>query len=175
MSRVGLWLITMERPMEIDAREKRDAPSVGNALLFNMKTKKPIDKSDVDGLIDGLAEVKKILNMAYTQKDAFEDALFAHAKDLKTKTRRVQGERRIAKIEMPSDKQDGARLKKIVEKKEYKLIWPQLIRISGYAIKLREYKKAVDTKGTDQWNKYRDEVKSAITPPTSRPKITIEQ
>lgn len=160
--------------MRVDCTEE-ETLELKDKLLFNPMTKKPIDPKDVDGLIDGLEQVKKIMAMVFSHKDAIEAALLKHAEGLKTKTRRVQGEYRVARIEMPSDKQDAARLKVIAESKKFKLIWPQLIRVKEYGIKMREFNKAKNTKGTEGWNAYRDAVKSAIVEPTSKPRVVIEK
>jgi pimeloyl-CoA synthetase len=162
--------------MEIDARETgviADESSFSGSLLFNPETGKRLDPDDVDALIDALEIVKRHLSKCFDHKRAIEDALFARVSKLKTKTRRVKGDRRQARIEMPDKPQDRARLKKIVEK--FKIIWPQLIRISAYSVKMREYKKAVNTEGSEVWNEYRDAVKSAILEPTAKPKVIIEE
>lgn len=159
--------------MQMDC-SKEETPET-DPLLFNPMTKKPIDPNDIDGLIDGLAQVKKMMSMIYDHKDLIEATLCKHAEEFKTKTRRVQGEHRIARIEMPSDRQDNATLKRIAESRKFKLIWPQLIRVSTYAIKMREFNKAKNTKGTEGWNAYRDAVKSAILEPIAKPRVIIEQ
>lgn len=159
--------------MKLDCREEETTPV--NPLLFHPKTGKAIDPDDKDTLIDALEIIRKHIAMSFDHKETIEKALCKHVADLKTKTRRVQGERRKARIEMPSDKQENARLKNIVEDKKYKLIWPQLIRISQYAIKMREFNKAKNTKGTEDWNAYRDAVASAILPPTASPRVIIEE
>lgn len=163
--------------MKIDCTEEETFPlnAQVNPLLFNPKTSKPINPHDIDGLIDGLEEVKKSLAMVFNHKDVIEAALCKHAEGLKTKTRRVQGEHRIARIEMPSERQNGGRLKAIAESKEFKLIWPQFIRIKEYGIKMREFNKAKNTKGTEEWNAYRDAVNSAILEPTAKPRVVIEK
>lgn len=160
--------------MRVDCTEE-ETLDLNNKLLFNPMTKKPIDPKDVDGLIDGLEQVKKMMSMVYGHKDVIEAALLKHAEGLKTKTRRVQGEYRVARIEMPSDRQDNATLKVIAESRKYKLIWPQLIRIASYGIKMREFNKAKNTKGTEDWNAYRDAVKSAILEPNAKPRVVIEK
>lgn len=158
--------------MQIDAREREEEDPEIHPLLFNPKTGKKLDPDNVDELIDALEQIKLHLARAYDHKNVIDAAIFEHAKRLKTKTRRVKGEHRTAKIEMPDERQDNARLKVIVDK--YKILWPNLIRISTYAVKKREYKKALNTKGNKAWNEYRDAVKSAILEPTGRPRITIE-
>lgn len=160
--------------MEIDCREEKTA--IKRTLLFNLSTGKEIDAKDADALIDGLELVERHIEQAIAQREVFRDAIRALApKDVKTKTRRVRGERRCAKIEMPGEDQDNATLRAIATDPEYRLIWPQLIRVQSYAIKMREFKKAKATKGTEVWNKYRDRVAKAIKPSTSKPRVKIEE
>lgn len=160
--------------MKLDCKEEEKTPPV-DKLLFHPVGGKRIDPQDVDGLIDALESVKKSLEMVFDHKRALEGALCKHAKDLTTKTRRVQGEHRIALITMPNDRQDSATLKVIAESKEHKLIWPQLIRVATYSIKMKEFKKAKNTKGTEDWNGYRDAVARAILEPTANPTVKIEK
>ncbi len=164
--------------MEIDARDSDEVAlsatdSVGHPLLFNPETGKRLDPDDPDALIDALEIVKRNLSMCFDHKGAIEEALFARVSKLTTKTRRVKGDRRVARIEMPDRKQDSARLKVIVEK--YKVIWPQFIRVATYSIKMREFKKALNTEGNETWNDYRDAVKTAILEPTAKPMVIIEE
>lgn len=159
--------------MEIDARLEEQTDVLASALLMNPNTGKRVDPDDIDGLIDALEIVKQHMTRVFTHKAVLEEALFARVSELKTKTRRVKGERRKVRIEMPSDRQDNDRLKVIVEK--YKVIWPQLIRVATYSIKMREFKKALNTEGNEAWNEYRDAVKTAILEPTAKPKFIIEE
>lgn len=142
--------------------------------IFDPKTEKDIDPEDTDALISAIEHWDAMIARSIGIKRRIEDILIAKVSDLKTKTRRVRGEKRTAIVTMPDDYQDVATLRKIVEDKRYKVIWPQLIRVSGYAIKMREYKTALNTKGTDEWNEYRDRVKSALRDPTARPRVKIE-
>jgi hypothetical protein len=140
---------------------------------MNPDTGKKIDPDDVDGLIDALEIVKRHMGRVFAHKAVLEEALSARVSKGKTKIRRVKGDRRTARIEMPSDRQDSTRLKAIVAK--YKVIWPQLIRVSTYSIKMREYKKALGTEGNEAWNEFRDAVKTAILEPTAKPRVIIEE
>lgn len=159
--------------MKLDCREEEAKP---NPLLIHPERPKvPIDPDDIDGLIDALEAVQQHASLVYRHRMTLEDALAKHVEGLKTKTRRVQGDRRKARVEMPSDRQDNATLKKIVEDKRFKVIWPQLIRVSQYGVKMREFNKAKNTKGTDEWNAYRDAVARSILPPTARPRVVIEE
>ena len=160
--------------MELDCREEEPLLT-RNKFLIHPVSRKAIEPGDVDGWIDGLEAVKKMMGMMFIHKETIEDALIKHAKGIKTKTRHVNGEHRKCDVVMPDDKQNGAALKIIAEGKTHKLIWPQLIRIAGYSVKMKEFNVAKNTKGTKKWNAFRDSVAAAIGPPTSRPRVVIKE
>lgn len=151
--------------MLIDTRDKK----------IELRYASEIDCDDIDGLIDAIESINQTIGKAMSHRQRIEDVLIAKVKTHKTKVRRVQGETRSAIIEMPDKKQDSAALKSIAEDKKFRLIWPQLIRIQSYAIKMREFNKAISTTSDANWNEYRDRVKEALLPPTARPRVKIER
>lgn len=160
--------------MRIDAREE-PKEQFGGKWMWHPKTQEPLDPEDTDTVIEAIAFIDDFLKKMYQHRDALADVLIKKVAHLKTKSRIAKGETREAEITMPDDRQDGAALKAIAENAKFKVIWPQLIRISQYSIKKRELATALKTEGTKEWNEYRDKVKAAILPPTARPRVKVKK
>jgi hypothetical protein len=139
----------------------------------------PIDGQIVDGNdIDGLITL-------YERLDAHDKEVYAaklHIRQLlqgmsegdgSTKTRRVRGKHRQAKIEMPDDSWDQSVLK------EAFFAFPQFrdefIRIDRLAPKMKEVKKLANMSGADDLRTFRDMLLAANRGPSGVATIKIEK
>lgn len=88
------------------------------------------------------------------------------------KTRRIEGARRRAKIELASDSWDNKQLRAVWDK------CPELrdrcLKIEKIGVQITEYKKLTGTTGTPELNKFVAAVVAANRGPTGTPTVTVE-
>lgn len=130
-----------------------------------------VDTKDIDGLIDSYERICNLDSSLYVAKQRIRESLAALSEG-PAKTRRVQGHRRKAKVEMPADSWDQTKLKQIWEM--YPDLRGQALKIDSIGVKLTEYKKLVNTTGTPELEAFRDNVTSANKGPTVLATIKIE-
>ena len=131
-----------------------------------------VDCQDIDGLIDMYEELDHVDKQIYGTKLRIREAL-AKMTEGDAKTRRVRGQRRKAKVTMPSDSWEQSVLKEAWN--SYPDFSKEVMSIASLRVRLREFKKLVHTSGNDSFNTFRDMVSSANNGPTGTPSITIEE
>lgn len=146
-------------------------PSIGDAILCPISGE-AIDRDDVDALIDGYERLATIDSRIYAAKLAIRSALAAKTVG-DTKTRRVQGLRRQAVVEMPGDSWDGALLREVWD--SFPTLREGYLRIGKIEPKLREIKKLAATSGTAQVDEFRELVLRANRGPQGVPTVKIER
>lgn len=140
--------------------------------MLDPSTGEIISLADVDAMIDAYERIKQINDQAYACQVQLRNALAALTEG-DTKTRRVRGKRRAAKIEMPGDSYDQKALKHIWE--SFPQLRDECLKIDTIGIKSREYKKIVGTTGEGEFNDFRDLLTKANRGPTGTASVTIEQ
>lgn len=161
------------RDMELTAeQETNNALLVGSNEVVDLLSGEIIDTSTTDGLITALERVNSLDAQVYAAKLAIKQAIALKAQG-GTKTQRVAGETRIAKVEFPSDKWNTSALKDAWEK------FPQFrgdyLRIAKVDPQLREVKKLAETYGTPELEEFKKVVLGANEGPSGSPTITIEK
>lgn len=131
-----------------------------------------VSVTDIDGLIDLYEKMKRISDQAYAVLQLVRRAAGNLAKG-NTKTRRLQGDRRKAVIEMPGDSWDQSKLREAWH--SYPHLREQCLRIDSIGVRLTEYKKLVNTTGTPDVETFKSMVKDANRGPTGLPTIKIEK
>lgn len=122
------------------------APSVDPLFINHPLGGDRVSVADIDGLIDLYEEADNLDKSLYACKCEIRAAL-AKLTEGDAKTRRVQGKRRRAKVEMPDVKFDQSVLKALWESH------PQFARdymgIASINVRMREYKKLANTSSSD--------------------------
>ena len=128
--------------------------------------------SDVDALISCFESLKETADAISHARGLISQALAAKT-DGDTKTRRVAGRTRIAKVEMPSTKWDNAKLKEAYN--SYPAYRSQYLRIVEVAPDLRAVNKLRTMSGPPDLETFKKIVLAAEKPATNNPSITIEK
>lgn len=131
-----------------------------------------VDADDVDGMIDLYESLKSKNDRIYSTLIRLRVAL-ASLTEGDAKTRRIAGNRRTAKVEMPSDSYDGKMLRQAWD--QYEEFRDDYLKIESIGVQGREVKKLVNTTGTDELNAFRDLITKANRGPTGTPTITVER
>jgi hypothetical protein len=126
---------------------------------------------DVDSLIDLYERCKIAGDRLYAVRQAAQRALHDLCEG-DAKTRRVRGRRRQAKVETPSDGWDQSILKEAWN--SFPALRDEVLKIDSIGVKLREFKKLVNTAGDDAFTTFRDMVSSANRGPSGTPAVTVE-
>jgi hypothetical protein len=127
--------------------------------------------SDADGLIDLFERVKRTGDICYAVQMKCREALAAMSEG-DTKTRRVRGRRRLAKITMPDDAWENSLLMEAFN--SYPQYRDQCLRIERIKVMLRDYKKVVGTAGPPDFEQFRNMVSKANRGPCGTPVVTVE-
>lgn len=156
--------------------EKSNGPSLPTTEptsneIHDPTTGELIDRQDIDSLIDALERIEADDARLYAAKCEIRKALAAMTEG-NAKTRRVQGHRRKAKVEMPSDSWDRKALRQAWD------TWPDLrdqaLRIGSIEIKAVEYKKLINTSGPPELEAFRNALTQANLGPQGLPSVKIE-
>lgn len=130
-----------------------------------------IEPNDVDGLIDCYERLKLKNDQIYAVLLKIRLALAAQTEG-DAKTRRVQGRRRRAVVEMPSESWEQSILKEAFN--SFPQYRDQVLKIDTIGVKLREYKKLVNTSGPPDLTTFRDMVARANRGQTGTPTVKVE-
>lgn len=161
--------LTSSSPLDDDP-----LPDADPGFLLNPLTEAIIPPDDVDQMIDAYQEMKAFGDRLYAAQIAIRQKLADITKgQTEAKTRRVQGRRRKAKIEMPSPGWDQSILKEAWN--AYPQLRDQVLKIDTVGVKAREWKKLAETAGAPEVEMFRNMIKAAVKPPTGAPTITIEE
>lgn len=148
-----------------------------NAAELPTEIENPIDPelistTDVDALIDAIEAWTKLDKEIYAAKTMAIRALVALT-DSDARTRRIQGRRRKAVIEMPGTNWDNSKLKEAWN--SYPQFRDQYLRIAEIAPQLREVNKLRETSGPPDLECFKSIIESAERQPTRNPTVKIEQ
>ena len=165
-----------------DAAKQLDAASGGAAEpaavepipddVMNPFTGEMTRLDDIDGLItlyEGLDEVNKQANAVMVR---VREVLAAKAEG-DSKTRRVCGEHRKAKLEFPSESFTQRDLRTIWE--EFPDLRDQVLKIDEIGVSLREYRKLVNTSGGERFTEFRDRLTRACKGCVGLPTLKVEE
>lgn len=162
-----------EEPARSPPVEAPPAPPAPEDLeLVDPLTGEVVDRKDRDGLIAAFDRTQQKDRELYAFKRALAFALAALT-DGEKKTRRVLGHTRCAKVEMPDESLDQSKLKEAYGR--FPRFREMYLRIESIGIVAKEWKKALETSGEEDFEAFKSVVKSAIRPPTATPRITVEK
>jgi hypothetical protein len=131
-----------------------------------------IDPTDADALIDFYESMKSLDSQIYVAKQLAAKALAALTTG-ETKSRRLQGQRRKVKIEMPSTTWENSKLKEAWN--SFPHLRETYLRIGTIEPQLVEIKKLRNTSGPPDLETFKSMVFAAEREPTGTPKVTIEE
>lgn len=149
-------------------------PSLNLNEIMCPITAELIAPTDVDGLIDMLERIKALdqdLQLARVQAIR----ALASMTEGTTKTRRVAGKVRVAKVEMPDTTWNQSKLKEAWN--SYPEFAKQYLRIGSIEVQKREWKKFAGTSvvGNPPLEQFQTMVAEAEMPATANPRVTIEK
>lgn len=131
-----------------------------------------------DAPVDRLVELYLYAKNMRQQFSDFEDSLrrkMGSMAEGNAKTRRLAGETRLVKIEMPSDRWSNSILKPLWLDERFDLFRDDYLRIDTIAPQLTEVKKLMSTTCQGLLATFRDEIARARLPATAAPVITVEK
>jgi hypothetical protein len=131
-----------------------------------------VDTADVDSLIDLYERLDKADKAIYPTKVRVRELLAAKTEG-NARTRRVQGRRRAARVEVPGDNWDQSILKEAWN--AYPAHRDKYLKIGTISPMAVECKKLVNTSGPPDFNSFRDMVTKANRGPTGTPTVKVEQ
>ena len=137
-------------------------PSTGEWIALN----------DVDGLI-GFYER---MDLYYHRSQALRREIAQALLELTTgdtKTRRLRGQNKQVKIELPSDSWEQGKLMEAWN--SYPKYRDELLRVTGFRVLLTAYNKAVNTTGTPDFMQFVKMVTEANRGPVGSPRIVVEE
>lgn len=160
------------QPVPAKAAVPADASDPADAEIINPFDGELVAVDDVDGLIDLYEKMKRVSDQAYGVMQLIRRAAGNLAKG-DTKTRRLQGERRKAKVTRANDSWDQSILKEAFF--SFPNLRDQVLKIDSVGVKLREYEKLKSTSGSPDVETFRDMVVRANRGVTGLPTIEIEE
>ena len=140
--------------------------------IYDPSTRKYVDPSDADALIDLFARMDNYAREAYRTKQDAAHAL-AELTEGDAKTRRVKGNRRSAKVTMQDDGWDQSMLQEAWN--SYPQHRNECLKIGAIKVKKREFNKLVNTTGKKDFEQFKAMVKQANQGPRGTPRITVEE
>lgn len=156
----------------VEAKAETDKGGGEHVGVFDPGRKVYVDTTDVDGLI-GLyeradAQYKKALDVRRQCAHALEVLTEGDAR-----TRRVRGETREAQVVQPDDYWDQSMLFEAWN--SYPKFRDEMLKIATLRVRLRIFKKAVNTSGPPDFEQFRNMVAAANKGPSGTPRIVIEK
>lgn len=132
-----------------------------------------VSLTDPDAMIDALERLKHIDDQVYLAIQEIRNGLARLTEGQTTaKTRRVQGRRRTAVVEMPGDAWDQAKLKEAWH--SFPQHRDQCLKIGSITVALREWHKLANTSGPADLEVFRDMIAAANRGPQGTPTVKIE-
>lgn len=139
--------------------------------ITNPLTGLPVDVDNVDELVDCFEHVKNVADECYATKRRVAERL-AKLTSGDKKTRRIEGERRRAKVEMPSTAWDQKLLRSAWD--EFPGVAERCLKIATIGVQAVEYKKLLETTGGIVLMDFIKAVQLADKGPQGTPTITVE-
>lgn len=140
--------------------------------ITNPLTGQPVDPDDIDDLIDCFEHVKSVADQCYAVKKRVAERLASLTNGDK-KTRRIEGVRRRAKVEMPSTAWDRKLLRSAWD--GFPGVADRCLKIETIGVVAVEYKKLLETTGGPVLMDFIAAVKAADRGPQGTPTITVEE
>lgn len=163
---------TVNRPATSSEVYESEPVSLDDEIMCPL-TGELIAVTDVDGLCEMYEQLKPKNDAIYATMCAIRRALA----DLTTgdaATRRVRGEKHVAKIELSAVSFEQTVLKKLWE--SYPELAPEFLKIESIGVKMAEYKKLENTASDNpQFSQFRDSLTKANQGRNGLPKLTIEK
>ncbi len=132
-----------------------------------------IEADDADALIESLETADAANATLQSWRGNLKRRLANMRPETDTKTQRVRGKTRTVKIVNQSDYISSPILESAWN--AYPQFREEFLKVAGYKIKVREFKKALTTAGEPDFNTFCKVVASAVTKNEGVPKITIEE
>jgi hypothetical protein len=158
-------------PLQLQVSQS-DYDTMGIAIDDPLEPGKWADLGDVDALIDLYEKLDQFDKRVYSTKLRIREQL-VQLSEGDAKTRRVRGLNRVAVLTMPDDSWDQSILREAWN--SYPDLADEMLAIASLRVKMREYKKAVNTAGTPAFATFRDMLTSANRGPTGTATVKIEK
>lgn len=159
-------------PQTTTIRAPRPSPPPPALEIVDPLTGEVIDREDADALIDAFERINEHAKEVYAAKTDVASAI-ADLTSGDAKTRRVKGQRRKAKVEMPSATWNQSKLKEAFN--AYPQHRDDYLKIGSISPKLTPIKQMESTTGEKDFQMFRSLVLGAKREPTGAPRVTIEE
>lgn len=146
---------------------------VNPAALTNPVSGEIVDPESIDDLISCYEQIDRFDKAIYAVKQRIKSLLLAKTEG-DAVTRRVQGEKRIAKLELPAESFDQTTLKQLWE--QHPELAEQYLRIERLAVNMKDFKKLRGTSSDrPELVAFRDALTAASKGRTGSPTVTVEK
>lgn len=144
-----------------------DDPSIADPTTGEL-----ISITDVDELASALNRINRIVaSMSAAQMEI--RAAIAFLAQGEGQTLRVRGAKHRCRVELPDDHLEQSVLRSAWDK--YPGIADQVLKVERIGLKKTEWKKWQNERGPLEFEQCKAEIKSAISPSMSIPKVTVEE
>jgi len=164
---MSMWLDTRtdgERTTTEESRTRFD--------VIDPTTGEVVDPTDPDALVDAYDRIDKRCKVFNEARRRIAAAI-AELTEGPKKTRRVRGQRRVAKVAMPDDYWNQSILKEAWH--AYPDLRDEFLAIERIRVKKREWKKAEGTSGPKDFETFKGMVAQANVGPSGAPRVSIER
>ena len=130
-----------------------------------------IATDDTDGLIEAYEQLDATIRQLFHSKNEIRMAIGLMALG-DAKTQRVRGHRRVCVVERPDDRWIQSELKAI--RQAYPQFAGEFLRVAELAVNKKEWKKAQQTSGPEDFEAFKRRFASANQGPCGLPRIVVE-
>ncbi len=146
---------------------------IGLDEIMNPFTGEVVRVDDVDGLIGLYEGLDKVNKQAYAVLCRVREKLATHAEG-DARTRRVRGVKRKAVLEFQSESFHQSDLKALWTEYDGESFREEVLKIDTIGVKLREYRKLINTSGDERFTEFRDKLTRACKGAVGLPTVKVE-
>jgi hypothetical protein len=161
---------TANAPVAFD--ESADDSDSLDSMWVDPLTGEAVDSNSVDELIECYQRAKAMGDRLYSMQVRIRE-LLASRTEGDAVVRRVRGDKHSAKVTMPDEQFEQALLKEVWN--SHQEIASEFLSIERLRVKKTEYRKLINTTGTDAFNFVRDTITKSCRGRVGTPSISIEK
>lgn len=159
--------------MQLDSTQIADGREQPPDEIVDTTTGEVVDARDADALIALYERIDREYRERQGLRRLIAMAIARQTEEGESRTRRLRGATRLAKVEFPGDSWNQSILKEAWN--AYPALRDEFLRIDSVAVKLREFKKLLGTTAPPDVETFKKMVAAANVGPTGTPSITVEK